>query len=54
MSISQSPWSNQYDYKPYLLMRSFNDGCFYVVSAVSGSSGVTLALNQNSKMELNL
>ena len=54
MSISQVPWSNPNDYKPYFFMRSLTDKCFYVVAATSGSGGVTLAVNQNSKLLVNL
>jgi hypothetical protein len=37
MSISQTPWSSNFDYKPYLLLQSLTDSYFYTVSARSGS-----------------
>jgi hypothetical protein len=53
MSISQSEWDNNLDYKPHLLMKSISDGCFYIVSAEVSASVVTLEVNQNSKIFLN-
>lgn len=53
MSISQSAWSNNLDYKPYLLMKSVTDSCFYVVSASVSASVVTLNVQQQSKIFLN-
>lgn len=53
MSISQSAWSNNLDFKPYLFMKSISDSCFYVVSASVSASVVTLNVQQNSKIFLN-
>lgn len=53
MSVSQSEWPNNLDYKPNMLMKSITDGYFYIVSARSGSGGITLEVDQNSKIFLN-
>lgn len=54
MSIQQTSQSNDYDYKPHLLMRSATDGYFYAVSASVSASVVSLVVNQNSKIWLNV
>ena len=50
MSISQTPWSSNFDYKPYLLLQSLTDNYFYTVSAKSGS--IYLYSNPNSRVWL--
>lgn len=54
LNVSQSAWGNNLDFKPYLFMKSVTDQCFYVVSASVSASVVSLAVNQNSKIFLNL
>lgn len=54
MSIQQNSQSNDYDYKPHLLMKSITDGYFYAVSASVSASVVSLVVNQNSKVWLNV
>ena len=48
MSISQTPWPDNSDYKPYLLMKSTTDGYFYPVYAASGS--IYLFIDQNNRV----
>lgn len=49
MSVNATPAPNNLDYKPYLLMQSLTDGCFYMVSLTAGP---TITINPNSRMDL--
>lgn len=48
MSISQTPWPSNADYKPFLFLKSITDGYFYTLSAKSGS--IYLYPNPNSRI----
>jgi len=48
MSISQTPWPDSSDAKPYLLLRSLTDGYYYPIYAKSGS--IYLEVNQNNRV----
>jgi hypothetical protein len=54
LNVSQSAWSNQYDYKPYLLLKSITDGKFYIAGLHNSSGTISLVVNQATSMSLNL